>query len=61
MLAFLRIVAILIALAAAGFAVAYLRTGDRRYLSLARRTFVGGVVTALIFFAVMFAQRLIEY
>ena len=59
MLAFLRIVAIAIALVAVGFAVAYLRTGDRRYLNHARRTFIGGIVAALVFFAVMFAQRLI--
>ncbi|MGE0798239.1 MAG: hypothetical protein AB7G13_14450 [Lautropia sp.] len=60
MLILLRVIAIAIGLVAIGYAVAYLRTGERRYLSIARRTFVGGIVTALVFFAVMFAQRLIE-
>jgi hypothetical protein len=58
MLALLRVVAMLVALAAVGFAIAYLRTGDRQYLKHARRTLFGGIAAALAFFAVMFIQRL---
>lgn len=58
MLALLRVVAILVALAAVGFAIAYLRTGDRKYLGHARRTLLGGIAAAFVFFAVMFVQRL---
>jgi hypothetical protein len=58
MLALLRVVAMLVALATVGFAIAYLRTGDRKYLGHARRTFLGGIAAAFVFFAVMFVQRL---
>jgi hypothetical protein len=58
MLILLRVIAVLIAAVSIGYAVAYLRTGNRHYLSVARRTFGAGIVLALIFFAVMFAQRL---
>jgi hypothetical protein len=58
MLALLRVAAILVALAVVGFAVAYLRTGNRRFLAQARRTLMGGLIAALVFFAVMFVQRL---
>jgi uncharacterized BrkB/YihY/UPF0761 family membrane protein len=58
MLAFLRIVAILLGLGVVGFALAYLRTGDRKHLRRAQQTFIGGLVAALVFFAVMFVQRL---
>lgn len=58
MLALLRAAAILVALAVVGFAVAYLRTGQRKYLTHARRTLIGGLAAALVFFAVMFLQRL---
>jgi hypothetical protein len=58
MLALLRMAAILVALAVVGFAVAYLRTGNRKYLVHARRTLLGGLGAALVFFAVMFVQRL---
>ena len=57
MLALLRVVAILVALAAVGFAIAYLRTGDGKYLGHARRTLFGGIAAAFVFFAVMFIQR----
>jgi hypothetical protein len=58
MLALLRVAAILVALAVVGFAIAYLRTGNRKYLVQARRTLMGGLAAALVFFAVMFVQRL---
>jgi uncharacterized BrkB/YihY/UPF0761 family membrane protein len=58
MLAFLRIVAILLGLGVVGFALAYLRTGDRKHLKRAQQTFIGGLAAALVFFAVMFVQRL---
>jgi uncharacterized BrkB/YihY/UPF0761 family membrane protein len=58
MLALLRVVAILISLGVVGFAVAYFRTGDRKHLRRAQRTFIGGLVAAFVFFAVMFVQRL---
>jgi hypothetical protein len=58
MLVLLRVAAILVALAVIGFAVAYLRTGNRKYLGHARRTLIGGLAAALVFFAVMFVQRL---
>lgn len=58
MLALLRVVAMLLALGVVGFAIAYFRTGDRKYLRRAQRTFVGGIVAAFVFFAVMFIQRL---
>ena len=58
MLALLRVVAVLLALGVVGFAIAYLRTGDRKYLRRAQRTFLGGLVAAFVFFAVMFIQRL---
>jgi len=58
MFALLRMAAILVALAVVGFAIAYLRTGNRKHLAQARRTLLGGLVAALVFFAVMFVQRL---
>ena len=58
MLALLRVVAVLVALAAAGFAIAYLRTGDRKHLGHAKYTLFGGIAAAFVFFAVMFVQRL---
>jgi len=58
MLALLRVVAILIALGVVGFAIAYFRTGDPKHLRRAQRTFIGGLVAAFVFFAVMFVQRL---
>jgi heme O synthase-like polyprenyltransferase len=58
MLALLRVVAILLGLGVIGFAVAYFRTGDRKHLRTAQRTFLAGLVTGFVFFAVMFVQRL---
>ena len=58
MLALLRVVAMLLALGVVGFAIAYFRTGDRKYLARAQRTFIGGLIAAFVFFAVMFVQRL---
>ena len=58
MLGLLRVLALLVALAAVGFAVAYLRTGDRKHLRHAKYSLFGGIGAALVFFAVMFVQRL---
>lgn len=58
MLVLLRVVAVLVALAAAGFAIAYLRTGDRKHLRHAKYALFGGIAAAFVFFAVMFVQRL---
>lgn len=58
MLAILRVVAILFGLGVFGFAIAYFTTGDRKYLSRAWHTFLWGLGTAFVFFAVLFVQRL---
>jgi hypothetical protein len=58
MLALLRLVAILLGIGVVGFAIAYFRTGDPKHLRRAQRTFLGGMLAALLFFAVMFIQRL---
>jgi hypothetical protein len=58
MLALLRVVAILVALGVVGFAVAYFRTGERKYLARAQWTFLWGLLAAFVFFAVLFIQRL---
>ncbi len=58
MLALLRVTAILVALAAIGFVLAYLSTGDAKHLGRAKRTLFGGIIAAFVFFAVMFIQRL---
>ncbi|HZH05133.1 MAG TPA: hypothetical protein VEY69_00505 [Lautropia sp.] len=58
MLALLRVVAVLVGLGVVGFAIAYFRTGDRKHLRRAQRTFVGGLIAAFVFFAVLFIQRL---
>jgi hypothetical protein len=58
MLALLRLIAILLGLGVVGFAIAYLRTGNRKHLKRAQQTFIGGLIAALVFFAVMFVQRL---
>ena len=58
MLALLRVVAVFVGLGVVGFAIAYFRTGDRKHLRRAQRTFVGGLIAAFVFFAVLFIQRL---
>ena len=58
MLALIRVVAVLVALGVVGFAIAYFRTGDRKYLGRAQQTFLWGLVAAFVFFAVLFVQRL---
>jgi hypothetical protein len=58
MMILLRIVAVVIGLVAAGYAVAWLRTGQPRYLQIAKRSFIGGLVVALVFFAGLFIERL---
>ncbi len=58
MLALLRIAAFLVALMAIGFTIAYFQTGDRKHLRHAKYSLFGGIAAALVFFAVMFVQRL---
>ena len=60
MMILLRAVALLIGLVAIGYAVAWLRTGQTRYLRNAKRSFFGGVIAALVFFAGMFIERLTQ-
>jgi VIT1/CCC1 family predicted Fe2+/Mn2+ transporter len=58
MLAILRVVAVLFGLGVVGFTLAYFGSGDRKYLRRAWRTFLAGLATAFVFFAVLFVQRL---
>ena len=54
----LRILVILAGLGAAGCAIAYLWTGERRYLTWTIRTLIVSCTVALVFFAVLFVDRL---
>lgn len=55
---FLRILVLVLLAAVAYCAVGYVFTRDRRYLRLAWRLLLGGLLAALVFFAVMFVERL---
>ena len=57
---FLRIVALLIGLGVAGSAVAWLVTRDRKWLTRAYRLLWIGVATGLVFFGVLFLERLAD-
>jgi len=54
----LRVFALVVLAAVAWCAAGYLLTRDRKYLRLALRVLAVGAVGALVFFGVMFAQRL---
>ncbi len=54
----LRVLVVVLLAAVAWCALGYLFTRDRRYLRLALRVLWVGLVAALVFFAVMFVQRL---
>ncbi len=55
---FLRVLVVVLLAAVAYCALGYVFTRERRYLRLAWRLLVGGLVAALVFFAVMFVERL---
>jgi hypothetical protein len=55
----LRLLVILTAIAIAVLAVGYLLSGDRRYLSWAKRTLLYAASAALIFFAILLLERLV--
>lgn len=54
----LRILVVVLLAAVAWCAIGYVFTRDRRYLRLAVRVLFAGGIAALVFFAVMFVQRL---
>lgn len=54
----LRVFVIVVLAAVAWCAVGYLLTRDRKYLRVALRVLAVGAIGALVFFAVMFVQRL---
>ncbi|HEU0201183.1 MAG TPA: hypothetical protein VFR86_12200 [Burkholderiaceae bacterium] len=56
-MALFRALLILFAIVVIGCAIQFWRTGDRRYLRWAGRLFAGGIVTALIFFAMLAIQQ----
>ncbi|MCL4185165.1 MAG: hypothetical protein KJ011_17135 [Burkholderiaceae bacterium] len=55
---FLRVFVIVVLAVVAWCAVAYLLTRERKYLRVGVRALVAGLAGALLFFAVMFVQRL---
>ncbi|MDT3678302.1 MAG: hypothetical protein ROZ64_05640 [Burkholderiaceae bacterium] len=55
---FLRVLVVVLLAAVAYCALGYVFTRERRYLRLAWRLLVGGLAAALVFFAVMFVERL---
>lgn len=55
---FLRLLVVVLLAAVAYCAFGFVFTRERRYLRLAWRLLVAGLVAALVFFAVMFVQRL---
>ncbi|MBW7926371.1 MAG: hypothetical protein H3C59_16820 [Burkholderiaceae bacterium] len=55
---FLRVLVVVLLAAVAYCALGYVFTRERRYLRLAWRLLLGGLVAALVFFAVMFVERL---
>lgn len=54
----LRLLVILTAIAIAVFAAGFLLSGDRRYLRWAKRTLLYAGAAALVFFAVLIAERM---
>jgi hypothetical protein len=56
---FARVAILFFGLVIAGFAVAYLRTGNPRHLRHAVRALIAGLITALLFFIGLFIERLL--
>ena len=54
----LRLLAIVAVIAIGVSLVAYMLSGERRYLGFAWRTFRYGILFALLLFALMFVERL---
>lgn len=55
---FLRVLVVALLTGVAVCALAWVFTRERRYLRLAWRLLVGGLFAALVFFAVLFVERL---
>ncbi len=55
---FLRVLVVVLLASVAYCALGYVFTRERRYIRLAWRLLLGGLVAALVFFAVMFVERL---
>ena len=55
---FLRIFVIVVLAVIAWCAIGFVLTRERRYLRVGVRALLAGLAGALVFFAVMFAQRL---
>lgn len=55
---FLRILVLVLLAGVAYCAFGYVFTRERRYLRLAWRLLVGGLIAALVFFVVLFVERL---
>jgi len=55
----LRLLAVLVVIAIGVGLLAYVATGQRRFLDFAWRLFCYGIVFALIFFALMILERVI--
>jgi hypothetical protein len=55
---FLRIFVVIVLAVVAWCAVGYLLTRERKYLRVGVRALAAGLAGALVFFAVMFVQRL---
>ncbi len=55
---FLRVLVVVLLAAVAYSALGYVFTRERRYLRLAWRLLLGGLLAALVFFAVMIVERL---
>ena len=53
----LRLVAVLVAIGIAGSLLAFVFTRDRRYLALGWRLFRYAIIVALVFFALLVAER----
>ncbi|HVL57434.1 MAG TPA: hypothetical protein VM491_13085 [Burkholderiaceae bacterium] len=59
-MAFFRIFAVVLPIAILMLALGYLGTGDRRYLNWAFLLLKIGIVAGLIFFGVLFVDRLVN-
>lgn len=55
---FLRVLVVVLLAGVAYCALGYVFTRERRYLRLAWRLLVGGLIAALVFFVVLFVERL---
>lgn len=56
----LRLLAVLLVIAVIGCFVAYVFTGKRKYLGIGGRLLKYGIVCALVFFGLLFLERIIS-